>query len=144
MTSLEAPDQPRFTHADAWRLGCRLVERCTRESLSVTISIVLGTQRVFHAALPGTSHDNDEWVAKKTEIVRRFDASSWVVWERYAKDDPAFLDHFGLPADRFAPGGGAVPIRVNGSLVGVLAISGLDSAEDHRLAVDALRLAASS
>jgi uncharacterized protein (UPF0303 family) len=37
------------------------------------------------------------------------------------------------------PGEGAVPIRVHGSLVGVLAISGLESGGDHDLAVSGLR-----
>jgi uncharacterized protein (UPF0303 family) len=40
-------------------------------------------------------------------------------------------------------GSGAVPIRVRGTLVGVLAISGLESSEDHELAVSALTAARS-
>ena len=40
---------------------------------------------------------------------------------------------------QYAPAGGAVPIRVRGALVGVLAVSGLESTEDHELAVSALR-----
>lgn len=140
----EAPDQRRFTHEDAWRVGQGLVERCLRESLGVTISIVLGTQRVFHAALPGTSADNDEWVARKIAIVRRFDKPSHAVYVLYAKNDPDFLLHFGLTAAEYAPTGGAVPIRVNGSLVGVLAVSGLDSFSDHKLAVEALAASAAA
>ncbi|WP_133799633.1 heme-binding protein [Kribbella caucasensis] len=35
-----------------------------------------------------------------------------------------------------------MPIRVSGSLVGVLAVSGLTSADDHSLALTALRAAA--
>jgi uncharacterized protein (UPF0303 family) len=34
-----------------------------------------------------------------------------------------------------------VPIRVRDSMIGVLAVSGLESTEDHELAVSALRLA---
>jgi len=34
-----------------------------------------------------------------------------------------------------------VPIRVRGSMIGVLAVSGLESTEDHELARSALRLA---
>ena len=138
MPTDEPPQLERFTHADAWNLGQRLVERCLRDSFPVTISIVLGTQRVFHAALAGTSADNDAWVARKIEVVRRFDRSSQAVHERYAKNDPDFLEHFGLSRTTHAAAGGAVPIRVGGALVGVLAISGLDSDTDHQLAVDAL------
>ena len=34
-----------------------------------------------------------------------------------------------------------MPIRVRGSMIGVLAVSGLESTEDHELARSALRLA---
>lgn len=132
-----------FTHDDAWRLGSGLVAACRADSLPVTISIHLGEQRVFHAALPGTSADNDDWAMRKTRVVRRFDRSSHEVGQTYAGDDPAgFLAAFGLAAADYAPTGGAVPIRVNGSMVGVLAISGLASNDDHDRALDALRAAA--
>ena len=144
MTTQEPPELERFAHADAWNVGRGLVERCLRESAAVTVSIVLGAQRVFHAALPGTSADNDAWVARKIEIVRRFDRSSLGVYELYARDDPDFLEHFGLPSAQYAAAGGAVPIRIGGSMVGVLAISGLDSASDHQLAVGALAEMASA
>lgn len=99
------------------------------EDLSVTITITLGEQRVFHAALAGTSSDNDDWALRKIRVVRRFDRSWQDVGETYAAAD-AVLFHtmFGLPpADDAAPTGGAVPVRVRGTLVGVLAISGLTS-----------------
>jgi uncharacterized protein (UPF0303 family) len=140
------PDEPSFTtftHDDAWRLGSALVAACRADSLPVTISIHLGEQRVFHAALPGSSADNDAWVMRKTRVVRRFDRSSHAVGQTYADDDPVgFLAAFGLTAADYAPTGGAVPIRVNGTTVGVLAISGLASIDDHDRALEALRAAA--
>ena len=142
MNEFEGPEQARFTHEEAWRVGQQLAERCLREGHGVTISIVLGSQRVFHAALPGTSADNDEWVARKIAVVRRFDRSSHAVFELHAKNDPDFLAHFGLTSAEYAPTGGAVPIRVNGSQVGVIAVSGLDSLSDHNLAIDALTASA--
>jgi uncharacterized protein (UPF0303 family) len=116
-----------------------LTEQCRRRGLPVTISIRLGEQRVFHAALPGTSADNDSWVDRKSRVVRRFGCSSLEVQDRYAKGDPdRFFSAFGLSPSEYAPAGGAVPIRVRGTLVGVLAVSGLESTEDHELAVSAL------
>lgn len=133
------PDLDRFTIADAWRLGSGLVERATRDGLPVTICIHLGEHRVFHAALPGTSADNDHWVERKTRIVRHFAQASRDVAARYAGDDPfAFLAAFALPSEHYFPAGGAVPIVVRGTMVGVLAVSGLDSDADHDLAVEAL------
>ncbi|HWT23431.1 MAG TPA: heme-binding protein [Solirubrobacteraceae bacterium] len=141
MTS-EPPDLDHFDLDDAWRLGAALAERCRDEGLPVTISIRMGEQRVFHAALPGTSADNDSWVDRKSRVVRRFACSSLEVHDRYAQGDPdRFFATFALAASEYAPAGGAVPIRVRGTLVGVLAVSGLESTEDHELAVSALRAA---
>jgi len=134
------PDLERFDHDDAWLLGTALVVQCRERELPVTIAIHLGEQRVFHAALPGTSADNDRWVERKTHIVQRFGIASAEVAERYVADGDfsGFLTAFALSPERYFPAGGAVPIRVRGSLVGVLAISGLESTEDHDLAVSVL------
>jgi uncharacterized protein (UPF0303 family) len=138
MTS-EPPDLDHFDLDAAWRLGTTLAERCRSQGLPVTISIHLGEQRVFHAALPGTSADNDAWVDRKSRVVRRFACASLEVQEGYAKGDPdRFFSTFALSPSQYAPAGGAVPIRVRGTLVGVLAVSGLESTEDHELAVSAL------
>jgi uncharacterized protein (UPF0303 family) len=138
MTS-EPPELDHFDFDDAWRLGTTLTEHCRDEGLPVTISIQLGEQRVFHAALAGTSADNDSWVDRKSRVVRRFASSSLEVYERHAKDDEdRFFSAFALSPSQYAPAGGAVPIRVRGALVGVLAVSGLESSEDHEIAVSAL------
>ena len=135
----EPPDLDHFDLDAAWRLGTTLAERCRSQGLPVTISIHLGEQRVFHAALPGTSADNDAWVDRKSRVVRRFACSSLEVQEGYAKGDPdRFFSTLALSPSQYAPAGGAVPIRVRGTLVGVLAVSGLESTEDHELAVSAL------
>lgn len=135
------PDLDRFDHDAAWRLGRDLVERCHERHLSVTVSIRLGEQLVFHAAMPGTSADNDHWIERKTRIVQRFGQATYDIWRLHvADDDPIpFLTAFGMSPERYFPAGGAVPIRVRGTMVGVLAVSGLESSEDHDLAVDALR-----
>ncbi|MDQ1512543.1 MAG: hypothetical protein QOC59_385 [Microbacteriaceae bacterium] len=137
--SEQVPDFDHFDLDDAWRLGAALVERARAEELTVTISITLGEQRVFHVALPGTSADNDDWVDRKARVVRRFGRSSLEVYDRYVRGNPDFYTMFGLSRSQFAPGEGAVPIRVAGSLVGVLAISGLETGGDHELALSALR-----
>ena len=136
----EPPDLDRFDLDDAWRLGSGLAERCRSQGFPVTISIQMGEQRVFHAALPGTSADNDSWIDRKARVVRRFGCSSHAVDERHVEGDPGrFYSDFALSPSQYAPTGGAVPIRVRGTLVGVLAVSGLESSEDHDLAVSALR-----
>ena len=133
------PELLHFDHDTAWRLGSALVERGRRDALPVTVAIWLGDQRVFHAGLPGSSADNDQWVERKARIVRHFNLSSAEVHDQYAGDDvERFLRVFALPIDRYFPAGGAVPIVVGGTTVGVLAISGLASTADHDLAVEEL------
>jgi uncharacterized protein (UPF0303 family) len=134
------PDLDRFDHDTAWRVGSALAERCRSAGLGVTIAIWLGEQRVFHAALPGTSADNDRWTERKAAVVRHFGLSTAEVHARYAADDvETFLRVFALPIERYFPAAGAVPLRVAGTVVGVLAVSGLAGEEDHDLAVDALQ-----
>jgi uncharacterized protein (UPF0303 family) len=134
------PDLNRFDHDAAWRVGSSLVHSCRRAGQPVTIAVWLGEQRVFHAALPGSSADNDSWVERKARVVRRFARSSHEVELDLAGDDTAgFFTAFGLSPAEYAPSGGAVPIVVRGTMVGVLAVSGLTSAEDHDLAIAALR-----
>ena len=98
----------------------------------MTILILLGEQRVFHAALPGTSVDNDSWAERKARVVAHFGMSSLEVFERHVKDNPEFFRLFALSADDYAPFGGAIPIKVRGTMVGILAVSGLESEEIMR------------
>jgi uncharacterized protein (UPF0303 family) len=143
LTIEQPPDFEHFSYEDAWAVGSALVARAQAEKLPVTISIWFGQQRIFHAALPGTSADNDAWVEKKARVVNRFRRSSLEVYEHYVRGNPHFFEAFGLSRSEYAPGEGAVPIWVRGSLIGVLAISGLETGGDHDLAVTGLRRAAS-
>ena len=94
---------------------------------------------MFHSAQAGSSADNDRWVERKARIVRHFGRASAEVHATYAADDvEKFLRMFALPIDLYFPAGGAVPLVVRGTMVGVLAISGLAGTEDHDLAVEAL------
>ncbi|MFV0460428.1 MAG: heme-degrading domain-containing protein [Actinomycetales bacterium] len=132
----------RFGHDEAWQLGRALVETCRRDGHAVVVSITLGEQRVFHAAMPGTSADNDGWAERKSRVVRRFARSSLAVYHDLVQHNPAFFEDFALTRGEYAPYGGAVPIVVSGCVVGVLAVSGLESTQDHELAVAALHVEA--
>ncbi|GAA3821957.1 heme-degrading domain-containing protein [Cellulomonas soli] len=129
----------RFTHDDAWQLGCMLVELATERALPVTIDVRRGRQQVFHAARPGTVPDNDRWIERKVRVVERFDASSYLVGLRLHHAGTS-LKKFGLPAQEYAAAGGAFPVRIeDAGLVGVVTVSGLSQADDHALVVEAIR-----
>ena len=129
----------RFDNTDAWRLGSRLVELATGRGLPVAIDIRRGTQQLFHAALPGSTADNDAWIVRKVRVVERFGASSFLVGRRLAADGVELGAGHGVDPADFAAHGGAFPVRIrNVGVVGVVTVSGLPQADDHALVVEAI------
>ena len=131
---------PTFTNADAWRLGVALVEAARSRGAGVTIDVRRGDQQLFHAALDGTSADNDAWIERKVRVVRRFGHSSFYVGTSLRLAQTTIREKFLLDEAEYAPHGGAFPIIVRGvGPVGVVTVSGLPQEEDHRLVVGVLR-----
>ena len=130
---------PRFDNADAWALGCLLVDLATGRDLPVAVDIRRGAQQLFHAALPGSTADNDVWIDRKVRVVERFGASSYLVGRRLAAKGHQLDAGMGVDPARFAAHGGAFPVRVpHVGVVGVVTVSGLPQAEDHALVVEAV------
>ncbi|HEV7950529.1 MAG TPA: heme-degrading domain-containing protein [Glaciihabitans sp.] len=128
-----------FTHADAWTLGSLLTQMGTERQLGITIDIRKGDQQVFHAALEGTTADNDEWINRKIRTVRRFGHSSFLVGRRAEAEGADFHDLTGLPIADYAAHGGCFPILVkNVGLIGTVTVSGLPQQDDHALVIEAL------
>ena len=129
----------RFDYTDAWELGSLLVAMATERSLPVAIDIRRGAQQMFHAALPGSTADNDAWIERKVRVVERFGASSYLVGRRLAASGQELDASFGVDPARFAAHGGAFPVRVpHVGIVGVVTVSGLPQADDHALVVEAI------
>jgi uncharacterized protein (UPF0303 family) len=129
----------RFDYADAWRLGSLLVELATGRGLPVAIDIRRGSQQLFHAALAGSTADNDAWIERKVRVVERYGASSYLVGRRLAAKGQTLDASQGVNPARFAAHGGAFPVRVEGAgVIGVVTVSGLPQAQDHALVVEAI------
>ncbi len=123
-----------FDNDTAWALGCQLVEWARERSLAVTIDISRGQQQLFHAALPGTCADFDDWLQRKTRTVQRFGHSSYYVGQRRPFDGQPHLD-----PRSYTDSGGGFPITVRGvGVVGVVAVSGLSGEDDHGMIVSVL------
>lgn len=130
---------PRFTYEDAWLLGSLLVELALDRSAPVAIDIRRGPQQLFHAALPGSTADNDAWIDRKRRVVERYAESSYLVGTRCRAKGTTFEDSARLDPDRFAAHGGSFPIAVEGAgVIGTVTVSGLPQSEDHALVVEAL------
>lgn len=130
-----------FDYDDAYRLGSALMARAAADDLAITVTMSFGDQRVFHAARPGTTADNDDWLARKFRVVYRYNVPSFLVSTKYRARGQDFNVVTGLPVTQFAAAGGAFPLRVNGSLIGAVGVSGLVENLDHDLVVWALESA---
>ncbi|WP_312870104.1 heme-degrading domain-containing protein [Streptomyces himalayensis] len=141
----ELEDQERrlvlkqFTHDDAWALGSLLVELARSRNAPVAIDIRRGGQQLFHAALPGSTPDNDAWIDRKRRVVERYGCSSYLVGSRFRAKGTTFEDSSRLDPDVYAAHGGAFPIIVEGAgVIGTVVVSGLPQVEDHEMVVEAL------
>jgi uncharacterized protein (UPF0303 family) len=133
----------QFTHFDnddAWALGCLLVEMAKARRLAVTIDIRRCGHQLFHAALDGTTPDNDRWIERKIRVVERLNVSSFLAGRRLAAKDEALDERYGVDPADFATHGGSFPVRVRGvGVVGTVTVSGLPQEDDHALVVEALK-----
>ncbi|MDC2947018.1 heme-degrading domain-containing protein [Streptomyces heilongjiangensis] len=143
MEELEAQERrlvlPRFGFEDAWALGSLLVEMAREREAPVAVDIRRGPQQLFHAALPGSTPDNDAWIDRKRRVVERYGASSYLVGARFRAKGTTFEASSRLDPDLFAAHGGSFPLVVEGTgVVGTVTVSGLPQLEDHRMVVEAL------
>jgi uncharacterized protein (UPF0303 family)/catechol 2,3-dioxygenase-like lactoylglutathione lyase family enzyme len=123
-----------------WSAGRAVLRSADSRGLSVTVRVARGQQVLFHAAMEGTSADQDLWLARKINTVNRFGHSSQHVQQLLESYGSATFETFGMDSSDIALSGGAVPILVEGvGMVGVIAVSGLSGEDDHALGVDALR-----
>ncbi|BAS14593.1 UPF0303 protein SCO2848 [Arthrobacter sp. Hiyo8] len=71
-----------FDHGDAWRLGSRLAGMAQAAGHAVGIDIRRPGLILFRAALPGITPDQESWIARKSALVLRMEASSALVEAR--------------------------------------------------------------
>jgi uncharacterized protein (UPF0303 family) len=129
-----------FTEDDAWTLGSAMVATARAARAPVAIDITRHGHQLFHAALPGSSPDNDRWIERKARVVDRFGHSSLYMRTLCARDGSPLEEKFLLDGREFAAHGGAFPLLVRGvGPVGTVVVSGLPQVDDHRMVVAALR-----
>ncbi len=129
-----------FNEATAWQLGTQMVERAMHDKLPITIDITRGQQQLFHASMPGTAADNDEWVKRKVRLVNRFGHSSFYMGQLLKHKGKMIEQSYLISESEFAAHGGCFPIIVKGTgMVGTITVSGLPQEEDHKLVVESIR-----
>lgn len=131
----------KFDNETALALGDQLLAAARDRGLPVTISVRRNGQRLFHAALPGTSADNDAWIDRKSRVVDRYGHSSFLVGTQFRAKGGSFEGDSRLDPDEYAAHGGVFPVIVRGvGPVGTVGVSGLPQADDHAFVVEQLEL----
>jgi uncharacterized protein (UPF0303 family) len=130
----------KFNETTAWKIGSQLVEQAMQNELPVTIDISRGEHQLFHASLPGTTVDNDEWIKRKVRLVYRFGHSSYYMGQLLKNKGKQIEEAYLLPESLYAPHGGCFPIIVKGTgMIGTITVSGLAQKDDHELVAQAIR-----
>ncbi len=129
-----------FEETAAWQIGCQIVERARKEQLPIVVDIMRGTHQLFHAALSGSSPDNDEWVKRKARAAIRFGHSSLYMGELLKSRNQTIEKSYLVPESEVAPHGGSFPVIIKGTgVIGTITVSGLPPQDDHRVVVEAIR-----
>ncbi|NEX46513.1 heme-degrading domain-containing protein [Pseudotabrizicola algicola] len=129
---------PHFDEMTALSIGQTLVADGLAKALPIVIDIRTPDATLFHAALPGSAPDNDEWARRKSNVTLRCHTSSYAVGLKCKIKGTAQAE-LGLPLADFAIHGGSVPVRLRGGrVVAAVTVSGLPQAEDHAMVIAAL------
>ena len=130
----------RFSNEDAVALGLSLYETAREKELPVPIDITRTGHQLFHLSMPGTSPDNDQWVARKIKLVNRMGMSSYRVGTLLRSLGMTLEERFELSHYEYAAHGGCFPVILKGTgPIGTVTISGLAQEDDHAMVVNAIR-----
>lgn len=127
---------PHFDEDTAFAVGNALRAAAAARNAPVVIDIRTPNRRLFFAALPGTTPDNDEWARRKANVALRYHQSSLQTAMAWRAEGKVAGPDIGLDSMEFAAHGGAFPVRVAGAgVTACITVSGLPSREDHELIV---------
>jgi uncharacterized protein (UPF0303 family) len=128
-----------FTNDDAWALGTTFVDVARERGLPIAVRITRAGQVLFHAAMAGTTADNDSWIARKVRVVTRFGHSSLYMGQKARDAGATFEDYFDVPLEDYAFHGGGFPLTIRDvGVVGAIVVSGLPQLDDHALVAEVL------
>jgi uncharacterized protein (UPF0303 family) len=129
----------RFNEEDAFDLGSMVILLARQTSAPVIVNIRTPNRTLFHASLPGSAADNDEWARRKSNIVLRYNQSSLLFGETLALKGREINPDMGITLAEYAGHGGSFPIRiVQGLVIAAITVSGLRQIDDHNMVVEAL------
>ena len=126
-----------LTQAQALEIGGIAQELGLDRKLPIATEVRMKDWVVFHASLPGSSPENDDWMRRKANVVNATGHSS--MYEKVLAEEQGIDWHQStglLEADHAVYGGGLALNVVGLGLTGVLIVSGLEQVADHMLGVE--------
>jgi uncharacterized protein (UPF0303 family) len=132
-----------LTNKEAVELGECVVKIAREKNLPIATRIYIGDWVAFHVSLPGSDAENDRWMARKVRTVVAKGHSSMclrILAEEAGIAEKDWYVQNNLAESEHAIHGGAFPLRANGVHVGTVVVSGIPQEDDHRLAVESLRI----
>ncbi|SRR5258708_3544297 len=130
----------RFTNETALEVGLALLKTGQTKVRPITIDITRYGQQLFHYAMSGTCADNDEWIKRKINVVRRFGHSSYYIGMHLKNIGQTIEQKYLIPESEYGAHGGSFPLIIlDVGVVGTVTVSGLPQVEDHELVVETLR-----
>ena len=132
-----------LTSKEAVEIGECVVKIAREKNLPIATRVYIGDWVVFHVSLPGSDAENDRWMGRKVRTVAAKGHSSMclrILAEEAGISEKDWYVQNNLAENDHAIHGGAFPLRVNGAHVGTVVVSGIPQEDDHRLAVESLRI----
>jgi uncharacterized protein (UPF0303 family) len=130
-----------FNEEIAFDLGSALYGIARSKRAPVAVNIRMPDRTLFHAAMPGATPDNDNWIRRKSNVVLRYHHSSLLFGDTLALKGREINPDMGISFEDYAAHGGSFPIRLKKSgVIAAITVSGLPQLDDHRLVVEALAL----
>jgi len=131
---------PRFSNKDAIELGWIILNKAEAQGASVTIDIRTPSQTLFHAAMEGTTPNNDRWALRKSNSVLLTHSSSYRLGQENRLKGTSLEERLFISSRDYADHGGSFPLSLEGrGVIGAVTVSGLPQEEDHRLVTESLK-----
>jgi len=132
-----------LTNKEAVKIGECVVKIAHEKNLPIATRVYIGDWVVFHVSLPGSDAENDRWMSRKVRTVAAKGHSSMclrILAEEAGIAEKDWYLQNNLAESDHAIHGGAFPLRVNGVHVGTVVVSGIPQEDDHRLAIESLKI----
>ena len=130
---------PSLDNSDCIEIGQIATELGTSQSLPIAIQVRVGDWIIYHAALPGSTPENDWWIGRKARVVKLKKHST--LYERVLAQEQGIDWHKenNLLDETHAIHGGGIALKTKDQgFLGTLLISGLPHVEDHLFGVKVL------